>query len=87
MFFDCVVQHHNCDVGVAGKTTSLALRYRRPVPLLTALRFEIDRSIADDRIHSAGRLLHGERVLCEVDAEAVAADRSALPPASPRRGS
>ena len=23
VFFDCVVQHHNCDVGVAGKTTSL----------------------------------------------------------------
>jgi acyl-coenzyme A thioesterase PaaI-like protein len=86
VLFDCAVQHHNCDVGVAGKTTSLALRYRRPVPLLTALSFEIDRSVADDRIRSTGRLLHDGRVLCEVDAEAVAADRAALPPVSPRRG-
>ncbi len=30
VFFDCVIQHHNCDLGVAGKTTSLSLRYRRP---------------------------------------------------------
>jgi len=86
VLFDCAVQHHNCDVGVAGKTTSLALRYRRPVPLLTALSFEIDRSVADDRILSTGRLLHDGRLLCEVDAEAVAADRATLPPVSPRRG-
>ena len=26
VFFDCVIQHHNCDVGVAGKTTDLQLR-------------------------------------------------------------
>ncbi len=45
-FFDCVVQHHNCDVGVAGKTTSLLVEYRRPTPLGVPLRFEIDR---DDR--------------------------------------
>ena len=45
-FFDCVVQHHNCDVGVAGKTTSLLVEYRRPTPLAVPLRFEIDR---DDR--------------------------------------
>ena len=25
VFFDCVVQHHNCELGLAGKTTSLLL--------------------------------------------------------------
>ena len=46
-FFDCVVQHHNCDVGVAGQDdvaarSSTAGRRRSRVPLT----FEIDR---DDR--------------------------------------
>ena len=27
------MQHHNCDVGVAGKTTSMLVEYRRPTPL------------------------------------------------------
>ena len=32
------IQHHNCDVGVAGKTTvARSSRYRRPTPLLTPL--------------------------------------------------
>jgi acyl-coenzyme A thioesterase PaaI-like protein len=86
VFFDCVVQHHNCDVGVAGKTTSLGLRYRRPVPLLTALGFTIDRSLVEGRLHSVGRLLVAERVLCEAEVDAIAGDRSALPEVSPRRG-
>ncbi len=85
VFFDCAVQHHNCDVGVAGKTRSLALRYRRPVPLLTTLTFSLHRSVAEGRIRSTGHLLHDDAVLCEVEVEAAAADRAALPPVSPRR--
>lgn len=85
VFFDCAVQHHNCDVGVAGKTTSMALRYRRPAPLLTSLAFTIERSAADGRIRSTGRLLDGERLLCEAEVDAVAGDRAALPEVSPRR--
>jgi len=85
VFFDCVVQHHNCDVGVAGKTTSLVLRYRRPVPLLTTLSFTIDRSVLDGRIRSIAQLLAGERVLCEAEVDALAGDRAALPEVSPRR--
>ena len=46
LFFDCVVQHHNCEVGVAGKTTSLALRFRRPTPLLTPLAFTLERTVS-----------------------------------------
>ncbi len=85
LFFDCAVQHHNCDVGVAGKTTSLAIRYRRPAPLLRSLSFEIDRDASGDRIRSTGRLHDGDRLLCEVDVDAIAGDRSALPDVSPRR--
>ena len=39
VFFDGVIQHHNCRYGVAGKTTALNLEYRRPTPLLTTLQF------------------------------------------------
>ena len=78
-FFDCVVQHHNCDVGVAGKTTSLLVEYRRPTPLGVPLAFEIDR---DDRRppHHVARApvrASGE-TLCTATMEAVAGDRSRL---------
>ncbi len=44
VFFDCVIQHHNCVTGLSGKTRSLAVTFRRPTPLLTELRFDIARS-------------------------------------------
>jgi hypothetical protein len=84
-FFDLVVQHHNCDVGVAGKTTSISVRYRRPTPLLAALAFEVERSVADGRIISTARLSAGGELLCEAEVRAVAGDLSALPAVSPRR--
>jgi hypothetical protein len=87
VFFDCVVQHHNCDVGTAGKTTALALRYRRPVPLGVPLTFTVERSLDEGRIHSVATLRSGERVLCEADVDAVAGDRANLPEVSPRRAS
>jgi hypothetical protein len=85
VFLDCAVQHHNCDVGRAGKTTSLALRFRRPAPLLTPLTFTIERRVDDDRIRSTARVLLDERVLCEADVDAIAGNLDALPPVSPRR--
>jgi hypothetical protein len=85
LFFDCAVQHHNCEVGVAGKSTGLALRYRRPTPLLTPLSFAIERVAADGRIRSTGRLLDGDRLLCEAEVDAVAGNRADLPAVSPRR--
>lgn len=87
VFFDCVVQHHNCDVGVAGKTTSLSLRFKRPTPIDTALTFTIDRRAEDGRIRSTALLLHGDRLLCEAEVDAIAGDRANLPAVSPRRGS
>jgi acyl-coenzyme A thioesterase PaaI-like protein len=84
-FFDCVVQHHNCDVGVAGKTTRLDVSFRRPTPLLTLLRFEIERSAHADRIESTARLLRGDKVCAEATMHAIAGDPAALPPVSPRK--
>jgi hypothetical protein len=84
-FFDCVVQHHNCDVGVAGKTTSLLLEYRRPTPLDVPLTFQIDRATDGRRITSHARLSIDDDTLCTATMEAVAGDRSKLPIVSPRR--
>lgn len=85
LLFDCVVQHHNCDVGVAGKTTSLALRFRRPAPLLTELRFEVVRSVDGGRITSTAQLTHDGALLAEAEVRAVAGDRANLPEVSTRR--
>ena len=85
MVFDCVVQHHNCDVGTAGKTTGMSLRYRRPAPLLTQLTFEIERIAVDGRIHSVAILQRDGKTLCEADVEAIAGNRANLPEVSPRR--
>jgi hypothetical protein len=85
VFFDCVIQHHNCEVGVAGKTTALNVNYRRPTPLLTDLEFAIERTVAERRIESSARLTAGDVVLCDAHMSAVAGDRSRLPEVSPRR--
>ncbi len=87
-FFDCAIQHHNCDVGVAGKTTSLLVEYHRPTPLFVPLAFGIDREVADTRITSRARLWRVERPekpLCSATMAAVAGDRANLAPVSPRR--
>jgi len=85
VFFDSVIQHHNCDVGVAGKTTSLTVHYRRPTPLLTELQFDVERALDDRRIASSARLMAGGVVLCEAQMNAVAGSRDKLPEVSPRR--
>jgi hypothetical protein len=84
-FFDCAMQHHNCDVGQAGKTTSLLVEYQRPTPLGQALQFEIERTSDDRRITSSARLFAGEDTLCTATMAAVAGRRTNLPSVSPRR--
>jgi hypothetical protein len=84
-FFDCVIQHHNCDVGAAGKTRSLLVAYRRPTPLGVALTFEIDRATDARNITSSARLALGDETLCTATMEAASGDRANLPPVSPRR--
>ena len=85
VFFDLVIQHHNCDVGVAGRTTRLEIRYSAPTPLLTELRFEIERRAEDRRIESTARLFHGDLLCAAATMRAAAGNRAALPPVSPRR--
>jgi hypothetical protein len=85
VFFDCVLQQLNCDLGLTGKTVTLALKYRRPTPLLTPLRVTASREIDGDRIRSHAQLLLGETVLCAAEMRAVVGNRAALPAVSPRR--
>jgi hypothetical protein len=64
VFFDSVVQHHNCVRGLSGKTRSLQVTFRRPTPVLTELRFDISRSEVPRGITSTARLLLDDEVLC-----------------------
>jgi hypothetical protein len=84
-FFDCAIQHHNCDVGVAGKTTSLLVEFHRPTPIETELRFEITRATDERRITSRSQLFLGDDTVCAATMQAVAGNRDRLPRVSPRR--
>jgi acyl-coenzyme A thioesterase PaaI-like protein len=64
VFFDCVIQHQNCATALSGKTRSLNVSFRRPTPILTALRFDIARAQVDRGVTSTARLLLGDEVLC-----------------------
>lgn len=72
VFFDCVMQHQNCLSGLSGKTRSLGVRFRRPTPVLTDLRFDIARSQVERGITSTARLLLGDEVLCIGEVETLA---------------
>jgi hypothetical protein len=77
VFFDCVMQHQNCLAGLAGKTRSLKVTFRRPTPVLADLRFDIVRSEVERGITSTARLLLDDEVLCigEVDTLAQTPDK------------
>ncbi len=85
VFFDCVLQELNCALGLAGKTAELALRFRRPTPLLTALTYRAERVVDDRRITAHAELFLGDDLLCEAHMLAAKGDLGALPPTSPRR--
>ena len=85
LLFDCVLQQLNCDLGTAGKTASISVRYRRPTPILTALRIVATREIVDRRINSTAELYRDDELLCAAEMSAVAGTREALPAVSPRR--
>jgi hypothetical protein len=85
VFFDCIIQHHNCEYGTAGKTTALNMEYLRPTPLLRTLPFEIERVSDARRITSRAWIELDGSVLCRATMEAVAGDRSRLPAVSPRQ--
>ncbi len=64
VFFDCVTQHQSCAARRTGKTRSLTVTFRRPTPILTELRFDIERADEEGRVTSTARLMLGDEVLC-----------------------
>jgi len=87
VFFDCILQHLSCDMGRAGKTRNLNVRYRRPTPILTELQFSATRTVTDEAIEFAAELRDGEVLLCSAEMSAVLGNRANLPAVSPRRPS
>ena len=85
VFFDQAIQHHNCDVGTAGKTTRLEVQYSAPTPLLRELHFDIERRVDDRRIESTARLFAGDVLCATATMRAVAGNLASLPSVSPRR--
>jgi hypothetical protein len=86
LFFDAVVQQHNCELGIAGKTVSLHVDYHRPLSLERQFDFDIHRTAAGDRSTSQASLhIGGERLFCGATVIAVAGDVSRLRAVSPRR--
>lgn len=73
--FDEVLGFAQSLTGNPGMTGSLTIRYRRPTPLHVPLRFEagVDR-IEGRKIHTSGRLLHGDTVTAEAEALFVSID-------------
>ena len=65
------------EVGEPGKTRGINVRFRRPTPILTDLRFDITRSQADSRIEAVSRLMLDDEVLCvaEISTVSVPADK------------
>ena len=72
VFFDCVIQHQNCATELSGKTRSLNLTFRRPTPIVTELRFDIDRVQVDRGVTSTARLSLDGEVLCIGEATTLA---------------
>ena len=72
VFFDCAIQHHNCATALSGKTRSLSVKFRRPTPILTELRFDITRAHVDRGVTSTARLLLDDEVLCIGEATTLA---------------
>ncbi len=72
VFFDCVIQHHNCATALSGKTRSLNVKFRRPTPILAELRFDIVRAQNDQGVTSTARLLLDDEVLCLGEATTLA---------------
>jgi hypothetical protein len=64
VFFDCVTQHQSCAAGLAGRTRSLLVTYRRPTPILTELDFDIVRTEVERGLASTARLSYRGEVLC-----------------------
>ena len=64
VFFDCVTQQQSCAAGLAGRTRSMLVSYRRPTPVLTELDFDIARTEVERGLASIARLTYRGELLC-----------------------
>lgn len=65
-FFDQILGHHNVSSGILAMTGTLTVRYQRPTPLYTDLRFEVRVREAEGRkITTAGTLHAGDELVAE----------------------
>jgi hypothetical protein len=64
---------------LTGKTRSLTVTFRRPTPILTELRFDIERSEEERQVTSTARLLLGDEELCIGELKTVANSPDKLP--------
>ncbi len=78
VFFDSVTQHQSCAAKLTGKTRSLTVKFRRPTPILTELRFDIVRAQTDGQVTSTARLLLDDEVLCIGELNTVASSPDKL---------
>jgi len=85
VFFDAVVQHHNCAVGASGATRNLDIRYRRATPLEVDLTFEVVRTVEERSYLSEVTVLRDGDLLCSASTRAVILADGPAPPISPRR--
>ena len=85
VFFDTVVQQHNCELGLSGATRDLDVKYRRPTPLLVDLTFAVSREVRHRDVFSEVTLLDGERVLCSATTNAALVDSRIRPAIGDRR--
>lgn len=85
VFFDAVVQHHNCALGISGATRDLDLVYRRKTPLLVDLDFEIDRFEEERSVRSEVRIVRDGTVLCSASTRAATFDPALSPVVDGRR--
>jgi hypothetical protein len=85
VFFDAVVQHHNCALGVSGATRDLNITYHRMTPLLVDLTFEITRTMEERSILSEVRVLHEGKLVSSAVTRAAIFETANPPAISPRR--
>lgn len=85
VFFDAVVQHHNCEVGLSGATRDLNITYRRKTPLLVDLDFEIVRTVEERTILSEVVVLRDGKVVCSATTRAATFEGAESPVVGQRR--
>ncbi len=65
-FFDQILGHHNLELGIPAMTASLTVRYRRPTPLFTWLRFEVRIAASEGRkVVTVGSLFDADALVAE----------------------